>query len=95
MKEDTSCSSFIPHPSSLIPSSEDAAVSLTTPWTELNTALKDLRVLWQQTRAEWNDPVSQEFEERYWDQLENQVVAALRAMDRLAPILAKAQRDCS
>jgi hypothetical protein len=70
-------------------------VSLTTAWTELNTALKDLRVLWQQTRTEWNDPVSQEFEERYWDQLENQVVAALRAMDRLAPILAKAQRDCS
>jgi hypothetical protein len=70
-------------------------VSLTTPWTELNTALKDLRVLWEQTRADWDDPVSQDFEEHYWLPLETQVVAALRAMDRLAPILAKAQRDCS
>jgi hypothetical protein len=70
-------------------------VSLTTGWTELNTALKDLRVLWEQTRAGWDDPVSQEFEERYWGPLENQVVSALRAMDRLAPILAKAQRDCT
>lgn len=70
-------------------------MSLTTGWTELNTALKDLRVLWEQTRAGWDDPVSQEFEERTWGPLETQVVSALRAMDRLAPILAKAQRDCS
>jgi hypothetical protein len=70
-------------------------VSLTTGWTELNNALKDLRVLWQETRADWDDPVSQDFEEHTWTPLENQVVSALRAMDRLAPILAKAQRDCS
>jgi hypothetical protein len=68
---------------------------MTTAWTELNTALKDLRVHWEETRADWDDPVSQEFEERSWDPLQNQVVAALRAMDRIAPILAKAQRDCS
>lgn len=70
-------------------------MSLHTSWTELNTALKDLRLLWQETRAGWNDPVSQEFEEKYWTALESHVVASLRAMDRLGPVLMKAQRDCS
>jgi hypothetical protein len=70
-------------------------VSLNTGWTELNNSLKDLRLLWEETKGNWDDPVSRDFEEHYWASLENQVVAALRAMDRLAPILAKAQRDCS
>jgi hypothetical protein len=70
-------------------------VSLNAGWTELNTSLKDLRVLWEQTKTSWHDPVSQDFEERYWTALEAQVVSALRAMDRLGPILAKAQRECS
>ena len=70
-------------------------MSLNAGWTELNTALKDLRVLWEQTKTDWHDPVSREFEERYWTPLEGQVVSALRAMDRLGPILAKAQRECS
>jgi hypothetical protein len=70
-------------------------VSLNAGWAELNTALKDLRVLWEQTKSGWDDPVSRDFEERYWTALETQVVSALRAMDRLAPILAKAQRECS
>ncbi len=70
-------------------------MSLTAGWTELNNALKDLRVLWAETKNTWDDPVSQEFDERYWSPLESQVVSALRAMERLTPILAKAQRDCS
>ncbi len=70
-------------------------MSLNTGWMELSEALKTLRVHWDETRTGWNDPVSQDFEAHYWDPLENQVVAALRAMDRLAPLLAKAQRECS
>ncbi len=70
-------------------------MSLNASWAELNTALKDLRLLWEETRAGWDDPVSQEFEEKYWAALEGNVVAALRAMDRLGPVLMKAQRECS
>jgi hypothetical protein len=70
-------------------------VNLSTSWIELNDALKNMRLLWEETKAGWKDPVSQDFEERYWVPLENQVVATLRAMDRLAPILARAQRECS
>jgi hypothetical protein len=70
-------------------------VNLSASWIELNDALKNMRILWEETKTGWNDPVSQEFEERYWIPLDNQVVATLRAMDRLAPILARAQRECS
>jgi hypothetical protein len=70
-------------------------VNLSTGSIELNDALKTMRLLWEETKAGWDDPVSREFEERYWRPLENQVVATLRAMDRLGPILARAQRECS
>jgi hypothetical protein len=62
---------------------------------ELNAALKNLRLLWEQTRSGWNDAVSRDFEANHWETLETRVVAALRAMDRLAPIIMRAKRDCS
>jgi hypothetical protein len=70
-------------------------VSLDSGWIELNTALKDLRRRWEEVRTTWNDPVSRDFEERTWTPLEAQSIAVLRAMDRLAPVLQKAQRECS
>ncbi|HMF15233.1 MAG TPA: hypothetical protein VKE94_23120 [Gemmataceae bacterium] len=68
---------------------------LTTSAMELNAALKTLRLLWEETRAGWSDAVSRDFESNHWETLETRVVAALRAMDRLAPILMQAKRDCS
>ena len=70
-------------------------MNLTTGWTELNSALKTMRLLWEEIQGSWNDPVSRDFEANHWQPLETQVVATLRAMDRLAPILARAQRECS
>ena len=70
-------------------------MNLNVGWVELNNALKDLRIRWGQTQTDWDDAVSKEFEEHYLLPLEAQVVAAMRAMDRLAPVLTKAQRDCS
>ena len=60
----------------------------------LNHALKTMRILWDETRIEWNDPVGRAFHEQQWEPLEGRVVAALRAMDRLIPTLAQMQRDC-
>jgi hypothetical protein len=62
---------------------------------ELHAALKDLRRRWEEVRLTWNDPVSHDFEERTWAALESQSVAVLRAMDRLAPVLERARRECS
>ena len=68
---------------------------LNTGWVELNDALKKMRLLWDETKQEWNDPASRDFEEHCWQPLETHVVSALRAIDRLAPVLARALRDCS
>jgi hypothetical protein len=61
---------------------------------ELNGKLKDMRILWDETKAIWNDPVGRNFEEHHWLPLEARVRSALRAMERLAPVLEKIQHDC-
>jgi len=70
-------------------------VNLTIGWTDLNRALKSMRQLWEETKLDWHDTVSQDFEENHWAPLERQAVATLRAIDRLAPVLAQAERECS
>jgi hypothetical protein len=70
-------------------------MSLNAAWTELNEALKALRLRWDAVQPDWQDSVRDHFEANHWDPLEAQVVAALRAMDRLSPILIRAQRECS
>jgi hypothetical protein len=70
-------------------------VSLTTASISLADGLKTAGTLWEVARAGWDDPVSQAFEDNYWVPLKTQVEATLAALDRLAPILARAQQDCS
>ena len=70
-------------------------MSLTTTSISLADGLKTAAVLWEDARAGWDDPVAQSFENDYWLPLKTQVEAALGALDRLAPILARAQQDCS
>jgi hypothetical protein len=70
-------------------------VSLTTASISLADGLKTTGTLWEEARAGWNDPVSQAFEDNYWIPLKTQVEATLGALDRLAPILARAQQECS
>lgn len=70
-------------------------MSLTTTSISLADGLKTADLLWEQARETWDDPVAQSFENDYWLPLKTQVEAALGAIDRLAPILARAQQDCS
>jgi hypothetical protein len=70
-------------------------VDVSTERARLYDRLKDLGVLWQEVRQEWNDPVRREFEETHWAALEDHVRAALRAMDRMAVVLSHARQDCS
>jgi len=62
---------------------------------DLNNALEAARLVWDETRAGWDDAVRRDFEANQWDQLERQVQAVLQAIDRVAPLLARAVRDCS
>jgi hypothetical protein len=70
-------------------------MSVSTGWIELNNGLKSLRHNWEDAKTDWNDSVRRDFEEDLWIPLEQQVLATLRAIDRLAPVLARAQQDCS
>ena len=68
--------------------------NLNAGYATLNHGLKDLRILWEQAKSEWKDRVQESFEENQWLPLEERILATLRAMDRLAPVLIKLQQDC-
>lgn len=68
--------------------------SLSTGWTQLNNAMKNLRLQWEETKMHWHDPVRQAFEDDLWKQLEPRVRAVLLGMDRLGQVLGQAQKDC-
>ncbi len=70
-------------------------MSLTTASLELANALKTARVVWEQTRTTWKDSVAHDFENNHWEPLAQQIDATIGAIDRLAPTLLRAIRECS
>lgn len=70
-------------------------MSLTTSSISLADGLKTVGVLWEQAREGWDDPVARAFERNHWLPLKTQIESTLAALDRLAPILARAQQECS
>jgi hypothetical protein len=70
-------------------------MSLSSGSGKLNLALKALLLRWEETQGQWNDPVSQAFDENHYRPLESQLLATLRALDRLAQILDQARKECS
>ena len=70
-------------------------MSLNAAAVELTNALKTVRLLWEDVRAEWDDPVARDFEARWWGPLDSQVRAVVGAMDRLTPVLNRAREECS
>jgi hypothetical protein len=63
--------------------------------TDLGQAWKTACLAWEEAQTGWHDPVSQDFDDNHWTPLENHVLAVIQAMERLAPVLARAVRDCS
>ncbi len=61
----------------------------------LHSALKTLRVHWDETRETWNDAVSRDFEERHIDPVEVQVNSVLHAMENLAEVIGKLRSECA
>ena len=70
-------------------------MSLTSAAVDLSNALKTATLAWEDARAVWNDSVAQDFQTSQWEPLDGQVRAVLQALDRLAPVLARAVRECS
>ncbi|MCC6416957.1 MAG: hypothetical protein IT429_01770 [Gemmataceae bacterium] len=63
-------------------------------WTELNAALKSLRLAWEEVIPAWSDAVRQDFEGRFYAPLVDQVKAALSAIERTRPVLQRLREDC-
>jgi hypothetical protein len=60
----------------------------------LNKGLKDLMLRWDSTKSDWSDDVAVEFEKNYLEPLELALRQAVSAMDQMAQILSRVDRDC-
>ena len=61
---------------------------------QLGKLIKDLRERWHQTRMNWDDDQARRFEERYIEPMEQDLRAALSAMDDMAGILSQVRQEC-
>jgi hypothetical protein len=60
----------------------------------LSSALKTVRVRWEEVEGHWNDAMRQQFEAQVWRALEEYTATALEAIDQMQVVLAQMQRDC-
>ncbi len=60
----------------------------------LNKGLKDLMLKWDATKTDWTDEVAEDFEKTYLDPLEQALRQAVSAMDQMAQVLSRVDRDC-
>ena len=62
--------------------------------TKLLGMMKDLQVKWEQTKSDWNDPMSRELEKTCMEPLERKIRAAAVAMEQMGEVLERARREC-
>jgi hypothetical protein len=60
----------------------------------LAQAVKDLAIAWEQTKADWRDAKSQEFEEKYIEPLPGHVRQAMAVIEEIDALLKKVRSDC-
>ena len=60
----------------------------------LRAAMKNLLVQWDLARAQWDDPVSREFESKYLRTLEPKALRAVNAMEKMEAVLSRVRADC-
>jgi len=69
-------------------------MSLAASKAQLATLTKDLSAHWAETRNQWRDHKSQEFDVKYLQALETNLTTALAAIEKLETVLAKVRNDC-
>jgi hypothetical protein len=69
-------------------------MTLTTGRTKLHEAYKALLARWEDARAGWDDAAARDFQEAFWEPIGPDVQTALRAIDRLAGVLAQMKNEC-
>lgn len=60
----------------------------------ISTATKELSLKWQQTRDSWRDAKSQEFEQKYMNELIGSVDRAVAVLDQLDKVVARIRSEC-
>jgi hypothetical protein len=60
----------------------------------LTALTKELSNRWQDTKTQWGDAKSQEFEQRYMLELFANVDKTITVMDKLNELLNKIRKDC-
>lgn len=59
---------------------------------QFDSTWRTLNLCWKDATQLWNDPVQHKFEQEFWIPMEGQVQATQRELERLAQIVAQAQR---
>ncbi len=62
--------------------------------TRLTAVTKELWARWQLTKQSWSDAKSQEFEQRFLQELVTTVDKTASVIDELDKLLAKIKKDC-
>ena len=60
----------------------------------LAKAIKQLENRWLETRMNWDDPRTREFEERFLVPLKADLMMAVTAMDQVAVLLSRIHYEC-
>jgi hypothetical protein len=61
----------------------------------LTRSAKKLRERWLDAKEHWNDQNSRDFAENHLEPLTPEITLTLAAVQRLAEVLAQAERECS
>jgi len=69
-------------------------MNLSSNGARLSALTKDLSNRWSETREEWLDAKSQEFERKYMEQLVSSVENAVTIVEQLNKLIAKIRSDC-
>ena len=69
-------------------------MSLIADRTRLQAITKELMVRWGETKNHWRDAKSQEFEQKYLEELVARVDKAIVAIEKLERVEAKARSEC-
>jgi len=67
---------------------------LVSPGVKLEDALRKLKAVRDDVRAQWSDQTRQQFEETYLVPLEAKVKRALDAIKRMSDVTSQAHHDC-
>jgi len=62
---------------------------------QIGKAWKDLGFRWAETKSQWNDLTSHNFEKNRLEPIEADMRSAVSAMDTMTQLLSQAKRDCS